>query len=99
MTEIIKDAGLRTFDLIVHITAPLEGELSDWPANVQDAIYAALEKKAEEVELPLAIIHSRCDIDHDAEVEGRPLEKFFLHIIASEIVMADRRTIDPRRLL
>lgn len=90
--------GIRTFEIVQYISGPLEGELADWPAKIQDAVYAALELKAAEVELPLAIVASRCDIDHDAEAEGRPNQKFFVHIVASEIVVADERTIDQRRL-
>lgn len=99
MTEAIKGHGLRQFEIVQHISGPLEGELDDWPANIQDAIFKALEDKSKEVELPLRIVHSYCGIDHDAEVEGRPHQKFYLHIIASEVVMADERTIDPRRLI
>lgn len=98
MNDLISHIGLRTFEIVQYISGPLEGELADWPANIQDAVYAALEAKAKEVELPLAVVASRCDIDHDAEAEGRPTQKFFLHIVASEVVMADERTIDRRRL-
>lgn len=98
MNDLITQQGIRTFEIVQYISGPLRGELADWPANVQDAVYAALERKAAEVELPLAIVASRCDIDHDAEADGRPHQKFFLHIVASEVVMADERTIDFRRL-
>lgn len=98
MSNLITQQGIRTFEILQYISAPLEGELADWPANIQDAVYAALERKSKDVELPLAIVASRCDIDHDAEAEGRPHQKFFLHIVASEVVMADERTIDRRRL-
>lgn len=99
MAKPLTDTGIRTFEIVQYISGPLEGELSDWPANIQDAVYEALELKSKQEDLPLAIVASRCDIDHDAETEGRPHQKFFLHIVASEIVMADERTIDPRRLI
>lgn len=88
-----KHTGIRTFEIVQYISGPLEGELNDWPANIQDAVYAALERKAKEVELPLAIVASRCDIDHDAT---DPQRKFFLHIVASEIVMADEREVKAK---
>lgn len=90
--------GIRTFEIVQYISGPLEGTFDDWPARIQDVVYAALERKSKEVELPLKIVGSYCGIDHDAEAEGRPDKKFYLHIVASEIVMADDRTIDPRRL-
>ena len=98
MAKTLQPTGIRTFELIVPITGPLEGEFSDWPSKIQDGIEAALERKAQEVELPLKMVHARCDIDHDAEVEGRPHQKFYIHVVASEVVMADERTIDRRRL-
>lgn len=88
--------GVRTFDVIVHVTGWLEGTLNDWPAEIQDGVYAALERASKQVELPLAIVFSKCDQEPLLPV-GHP-EKFFLHIVASEIVMADARTIDAGRL-
>jgi hypothetical protein len=36
------------FDMNVDVTGPLPGEtIKDWPANIQDAIYAAIEKQVE----------------------------------------------------
>ena len=94
----LQPSGIRVFDLIVPISAPLEGGFENWPSNIQDGIMAALERKSEEVELPLLMVDARCDIDHDAEAEGRPTEKFFIHVVASEVVVADDRTIDSRRV-
>lgn len=91
----LKPSGIRTFEIVQYVTAPLEGGMDDWPSNIQDAVYKALEDKAAQVELPLVIIHSRCDIDWDAT---DPLRKFYLHIVASEVVMADERTINQGRL-
>lgn len=79
-----KTKGIRTFEMIQYVTAPLEGEFDDWPANIQDAIYAAAERKSKDVELPLTIVHTRCDKDIDTE---DPNKVFFIHVILSEIVI------------
>lgn len=84
-----KATGIKTFQMVQYVTGYLEGELGDWPANIQDAVLEALERLAQKVELPLTIIHSRCDIDYADEVGGK--DRPFVHIIASEIVAADDR--------
>lgn len=91
-----KLTGIKTYDMVQYVTGVLEGELNDWPANIQDAVYAALEKKAQEVEHPLAIVHSRCDVDHGAAKDGSE-DRLYVHIIASEIVVADSRFIDAEK--
>ena len=78
---------IRTFEVKVYVNGYVEGGLADWPANVQDAIYEALEKKSDEVQLPLTVVHSYCDIDHGEAMDGSQ-DRFFLHVIASEIVVA-----------
>lgn len=85
--------GIRTFEMTVSVTVPLEGRIEDWPAKIQDGIYKALEAKSHEAQLPLAIVFSRCAEDHDVakDVPGR----YYLHVIASEVVMADERTLTP----
>ena len=85
--------SIRTFDLIVPVSGYLEGELDDWPAVIQDGVYAALERKAHEVELPLVIIASRGGMDEDKQ-DHEP-GRFYVHIVASEVVMADVRTLKP----
>jgi hypothetical protein len=67
--------------------------LNDWPASIQDPIYAALERKAKQVQLPLCIVFSRCEVDPDIP-EGRQ-GHFYVHVIASEVVIADERTLSP----
>lgn len=87
---------VRTFEIVQYVTGYVECEkMEDLPNNIQDRIFAALEAKSKEVELPLQIVGVKCEIDVDSEDETR---KFFLHVIASEIVVADIRTIDKRRL-
>ena len=51
-TEAAGIPTIRTFDLIVPVSGYLEGTLDDWPAVIQDGVYAALERKAHEVGLP-----------------------------------------------
>ena len=89
--EIFKATGIRTFELLVYVDQGVEGDINDWPANLQDGILKALEKKSTELELPLVILSSTCIIDFgDIEDQDRP----YLHIIASEIVMADEREVN-----
>lgn len=89
--------GLRTFEIVQYVDGYIEGTFNDWPANIQDAIFAALEWKSKQVGLPLAIVSSKCDHDPDIDDTAHP-RKFWLHIVASEVVMADDRTIEPWRL-
>lgn len=88
MTEqkINVSGSVRTFEIVQYVTGPLEGKLEDWPANIQDAVYAALERKAAEVELPLCIVDSACQIDYGDDASK---DRYFLRIIASEIVAVD----------
>lgn len=74
---------VRTFEIMAALTAPLpEGSsLNDWPAVIQDAVMAALERKAQEVELPLVVVYSETGFDAD---DGTP----YAYILASEIVAA-----------
>lgn len=92
----LANTGIRQFEIVVHVSGWLEGTLEDWPAQIQDVVYAALERKSKEVELPLAIVFSKCD--HEPTLPDDHPQKFYMHIIASEVVMADQRAIDPRRL-
>lgn len=86
-------SGIRIFEMIQNVTGYIEGELSDWPAQLQDPIYEAVERKAKEVELPLTIVYSRCHIDYGDAQDGTD-DKFYIHVIASEIVVADEREIN-----
>src|SRR5690606_27256706 len=93
----LNGTGIRTFEIVQYVSGHLEGAIDDWPAQVQDAVWQALEDKAKEVGLPLSIVLSKCE--HDPELTAEHPHKFWLHIIASEVVMADERTVDPRRLI
>jgi hypothetical protein len=75
--------------MVQYVSGPLEGTIEDWPPNIQDAIYKASERMADKVKLPLKIVYSTCGIDY-ADEEGKA-DRFFLHIILSEIIAADDR--------
>lgn len=82
----LQTASIRTFELVVNVTGYLEGKLEDWPAMIQDKIYEAMERKADEVKLPLCVADSGCGYDED--------EGYFLHVILSEVIAGDERTIN-----
>ena len=88
-----KTTGIRTFEVVVNVSIPLAGTIDDWPASIQDGILGALEAKAQEVQLPLVVVASRCDVDHDVP-KGQP-GHYYVHVIASEVVAADERTLLP----
>lgn len=87
---------IRTFEILQYVTAPLDGEIQDWPANIQDAIYEALERMSQRVQLPLTIVASYCAIDYG---ESKEYDRPYLHIIASEIVVADASYMDEKARL
>lgn len=96
IADFSKSTGVRTFEIVQYITAPLEGDIEQWPSNIQDRIYEALEKKSNDVELPLKIVASYCAIDYGENTsEDRP----YLHIIASEIVAVDDRFFTAQKEL
>lgn len=78
--------GVRVFDMTVGVDAYPGDKLDDWPANIQDGVYAAVETLADELQIPLAIVDSRADKDEDETLpDGRPL--FYIHVVISEVVM------------
>lgn len=87
-----KISGVRLFEMVQYVTGFLEGSFDDWPGQIQDPIYAALERKADEVELPLTIVHSSCQIDY-GDKQDKSEDRFYLYVVASEIVAADERTM------
>lgn len=76
----INGKSIRTFELVVTVSGALEGEFKDWPANIQDPIYAAMERKAEEVQLPLELIASEAGWDDIGQ-------RHYVRVILSEIVV------------
>lgn len=54
----------RVFELRVDVTGYLPGELQDWPAHIQDAIYAAMERVIKITKVKkLHVLQSRCGRD------------------------------------
>lgn len=97
MATVDKTTSIRTFELDVSVSGKLDVPFEDWPANIQDGILEALEKIAQREQIPLNIVHAKYMVDHD-KAEDEP-GRHYLHVIASEIVMADERTIDPKRII
>lgn len=89
--------GIRTFEFTQYVTGFLEGQFEDWPDNIQDIIYEAVERKAQQVELPLTIVHSGCYIDY-GEAMDRSQDRFYVQVILSEVVVADEREIDKQQI-
>lgn len=83
-----QNPGVRTFDVTLNVTAFAGATIDDWCSELQDAVYAALEKKADEVRLPLTVVGSMCGHDPDTG--------YFVHVIASELVAGVRpgRTVN-----
>lgn len=85
--EVVHPGGIRTFSMIVNVSVHLAGTFEDWPSQIQDGIYAALEKKAHELQLPLVIVYSNAGVDIDNN------DMPFVHVIASEVVVADEHVM------
>lgn len=78
-------ANIRTFEAIVNVTGYVEGELTDWPSHLQDAVYAAQERCSKRHGLPLVVVASVCD--------HTPEDGYFVRIILSEVVAAPKYVI------
>lgn len=89
--------GIRTFEVVVSVTSFMQGKIDDWPSNVQDHVYGALERKSREEGIPLVIVYSESKVDPDVP-EGMA-GRFYIHVIASEVVVADERTLTPGRVI
>jgi len=74
---------MRQFELTAYVSSSLPGELKDWPANIQDRIYKALEAKSKEAGVPLEITSSRCDIDYGDHQDG---DRYFVSVQAVEML-------------
>lgn len=88
--SILTPQRVRTFEITQTVTGYTPGPITEWPANMQDAIYKALDKKAREVRLPLAIVASAIKKDHGYAQDGSQ-DRWFAHIVASEVVARDTR--------
>ncbi len=55
-------------ELVVNVTGYLEGTFNDWPAFIQDTIYAAMQRFAKKNGLKdIYILQSRCGRDDISE--------------------------------
>lgn len=95
--ELPAPTGIKTFECVVPVSGVLDVPFDDWPANIQDGFYAAAERLSEEHEVPVAIVYAeyKTDIDLPPEAPGY----HYLHVILSEVVVADQRTLEPGRVL
>lgn len=71
---------IRTYiaECVVNTTAVLEGHFNDWPANIQDGLYRALENIKLTTGRDYHIVMSRSDRD----VDSGP----YIHVIAAATV-------------
>lgn len=53
-------------ELVVDVTARMEGSIKDWPANIQDPIYKALADLSLRVKRNYQIVSSYSDTDIDS---------------------------------
>lgn len=89
--QIASISNVKTYEIKQYVTQYTEGTLDDWPAQMQDAVYEALDRLAERVEHPVTVVASWMDIDYgDTGDDDRP----FAVIVASEIVVADSRYME-----
>ena len=88
--NLIRPRPIRTFEITATLTGYMPGDINDWPSNIQDAIYAALEAKSKEVQLCLAIVGSQVKKDHGDKDDGSA-DRWYAHVIASEVVARDSR--------
>lgn len=79
---------IRTFEAVVYTSVLVEGTLTDWPQQMQDQVYEALERLAHKVQLPLTIVAAYGDLDYGDD--GKP-DRPYVRIVASEIVARDMR--------
>lgn len=66
MTQQRKPIGWYVAEMVVNTTAVPEGDtILDWPDNVQDAIYGAIEKHEKRLGRKYEIVRARADKDID----------------------------------
>lgn len=61
-------------EMKANVTAFMDGTIENWPSNIQDGVYAALERTS--LGRGYTIRISYCDVNHD---DGG----FFIHVIAT----------------
>jgi hypothetical protein len=68
----------RVFECVVDVSGYLAGELKDWPANIQDGIYKAMEKMLLQHNVKrVVVIKSHCGRD-------TPLEPYHIVVTVAE---------------
>lgn len=86
-THIIQ--GVRTFQIVLDADGYHEGSIDDWPAYLQDKVYAALERLSKAVELPVVIVYSAFHNNEHASDAHKEQYPYFMWIVASEVVVKD----------
>jgi len=68
----------RVFEIKANVDGYLPGELQDWPANIQDVIYQAMEHALKKYKVhSWKVMQSRCGRDVDEE-------PYYIHIVLME---------------
>lgn len=86
-THIIQ--GVRTWQIVLDADGYYEGGIDDWPAYLQDKIYAALENLSKQVELPVVIVYSGFHNNEHASDAHKEQYPYFMWVVASEVVVKD----------
>lgn len=98
MANSLTQQRVKVWDIVAPVSGPLEGKLEDWPAQIQDTIYKLVEAKSHELELPLAIVDSACNLDYGDKPED---DQWIIQVVVSEVVARDegydKRLIDAKR--
>lgn len=71
MTPLITHANI--VDLHVSVDRGLQGGLMDWPAEIQDKLFAEIEAHEKKEGVKCEVLNSRCALDFD--------DKPFLHLV------------------
>lgn len=57
---------VKVAELIANVTHQLDGSIKDWPSNIQDGVYAALERIVKRTDMPYEIVAAYSDTDVDS---------------------------------
>lgn len=63
--KVVRHTRYRIAELVVDVSAKLEGSIADWPANIQDGVYKALADRCHSSRANFEIVHSYSDVDVD----------------------------------
>jgi len=70
---------VKVAELTANVSAHLDGGIDDWPANIQDGIYTALERQANRSRASFEIVQAVCGHDVDTG--------YYVHVIAVGVVL------------